>query len=277
MFFQKKKFVSPHGLRKRRKQYAIRTAVGFLLFVFLFGGLAFLSQLPALSIVNIAVSGNTTVSEEDIREFLHERLAGNFIYAFSRANTFLLQPNLVEKELLETFKKIKEVQVKRTDVQSIIVSIVERKPLYVWCAEGAAESDDCYFLDIDGFAFAPAPHFSGHVYFEFYKSFEAGGQNPIGSFILPETEFKRFISFRNALREIGFDPYALLFLENDDYSFLLPDGTQIFFNGEQDFDLLVQNLSAALDTEQLLLPRKRGASLEYIDVRFENKVYYRFK
>ena len=265
-------------MERRRKQYAIRFLVVLFVLGLVTSGLGWISWRPEINISRITVLGNTTVSEEDIRSYLEERLSGGYVRIFSRANVFLFQPKVIEEELRGTFKKIEQVEVSRDSLQSIVVDVSERKPFYLWCTTEAKKEVEqpCYFLDINGYVFAPAPYFSGSVYFEFYKPFVGGNENPIGTYFLPESEFKRLIAFRNSLREINIEPKSLSVLDSGDYSFLLLDGTEVFFNPKQDFDLLFHNLVATFDTEQFSRKRKQGFSLEYIDLRFDNKVYYRF-
>lgn len=245
----------------------------------MFAGLAWLSWLPETSIKQIQVVGNRTVPEEDVRAYIESRLQGGYLSVFSRANVFLFQPSVVEKELMDAFKKIEEANVSRDGLRSVRVDINERKPYYLWCGARSLVStqDGCYFLDIDGYAFAPAPYFSGHVYFEFQKQFNAGSMDPIGTHFLPTEEFKRLIGFRNALRALDIYPDTLAIDENGDYIFVLAGNTRIIFNPAQDFDLLFNNLLATFDTEQFKGKKIENTSLEYIDLRFKNKVYYRFK
>src|SRR3989344_8676445 len=279
MLFNKKRvFASRRSRDKRRRQYATRVGIVFIFCATLIALVSWVSWRPEINIHTVTVFGNTTVSEEDIRSFLDERLGGGYLNIVSRANVFLFQPKVVEADLKSSFAKIQNVEVSRDSFNSIVVTIEERKPFYLWCDEQVADKNEnqCYFLDIDGYAFAPAPYFSGSVYFEFYKPFSED-KNPVGTYFLPEAEFKRLIAFRNSLREVNIEAQKFKILETLDYAFILKEGTDIFFNPKQDFDALFNNLSATFDTEQFIQKRKRGFSLEYIDLRFDNKVYYRFQ
>ena len=279
MLFNKKRvFASRRSRDKRRRQYATRVGIVFIFCATLIALVSWVSWRPEINIHTVTVFGNTTVSEEDIRSFLDERLGGGYLNIVSRANVFLFQPKVVEAGLKSSFAKIQNVEVSRDSFNSIVVTIEERKPFYLWCDEQVADKNEnqCYFLDIDGYAFAPAPYFSGSVYFEFYKPFSED-KNPVGTYFLPEAEFKRLIAFRNSLREVDIEVRKFKILDTLDYAFILKEGTDIFFNPKQDFDALFNNLAATFDTEQFIQKRKRGFSLEYIDLRFDNKVYYRFE
>jgi len=278
MFLHKKRvFKSSRSAQRKRKQFVVRVSALGALLLLIFASIAWLSWLPDFNIERVSVIGNKTVSEEDIRAYVEERLKGGYATIFSRANVFLFQPAVLEKELLENFQKIENIDVSRDSLRSVVVEIDERKPYYLWCTISTLKEtrETCFFLDIDGLAFAPAPYFSGHVYFEFRKQLN-DVTNPIGAYFLPETEFKRLISFRNSLRALDLEPHTLEIDEHGDYLFTLPLGAKIIFNPEQDFDLLFNNLLATFDTEQFRA-KTRYPALEYIDMRFRNKVYYRFK
>ncbi len=52
---------------------------------------------------------------------------------------------------------------------------------------------------------------------------------------------------------------------------------EIILKADADFNKVAENLQAALDTEPLLSKFKtQYSSLQYIDLRFGNKVYYKF-
>jgi|ETNmetMinimDraft_16_1059900.scaffolds.fasta_scaffold08142_2 hypothetical protein len=293
MFFYKKKIFallkramaprrralkSSRSAHKKRKQLAMRIGAFGALLLVIFTGLAWLSWLSNFTIERVEVSGNTTVSEEEVRAYVEKRLDGGYLSVFSRANVFLFQPRVIEVELLERFQKIKDIDVSRDSLHSIVVEIDERKPYYLWCVAPISPDtrETCFFLDINGLAFAPAPYFSGQVYFEFRKQL-GDVTDPIGTYFLPEEEFKRIISFRNSMRVFELEPHAFVIDERGDYLFLLSSGAKMIFNTEQDFDLLFSSLLATSGTEQFKGKSVGDASLEYIDLRFKNKVYYRFK
>ena len=72
--------------------------------------------------------------------------------------------------------------------------------------------------------------------------------------------------------------------ENNDIKMYLSGGAtsttgpEIIFKTDADFQKIAENLEAALTTEPLLSKFKNNySSLLYIDLRFGNKVYYKFQ
>ena len=66
--------------------------------------------------------------------------------------------------------------------------------------------------------------------------------------------------------------------KGDDVEIPLSSGGVIMFKSDADLDKLAENLQAALETEPFKTEFKtKYSSLFYIDLRVDNKVYYKFK
>ncbi|MEK7179370.1 MAG: FtsQ-type POTRA domain-containing protein [Patescibacteria group bacterium] len=294
---KKRPFRPSRLAERRRKAFFLWAGSAVACSLALAGLLAWASGLPEVVVGTIRVEGSAMVSEDDIRERVEGSLTGRYAGLFARANIFLVSPGRIESDLLGAFKEFKTVSVSRESLDALAVKVEERKPYYLWCEkipvrEAAPESAEdrahggCYFLDLEGLIFTPAPEFSGTVYFEFYgpsgsipgSPEEPSGDGPAGRMYLPGGEFDRVIMFKNSLRDVGLNPYAFVTDGTNEYEFLLPGGGKIMFRRGQDFDVLFDNLTATLDTELFKKREKKGGypSLEYIDMRFPDKVYYRF-
>ena len=82
---------------------------------------------------------------------------------------------------------------------------------------------------------------------------------------------------------MGLKPVILYVKDNEDAKIYLSKtkksvlGPEIIFKKDSNFQKIAENLKAALDTESLKSEFKnKYSSLQYIDLRFENKVYYKF-
>ena len=151
------------------------------------------------------------------------------------------------------------------------MSLTERQPKYTWCGETISYGKDqkCNFLDEAGFIFDEAPYFSGEVYFKFYGA-------------LPK-DFAKFISFKQTLETMGLKPVALYVESDEDMRIFLSTksstsmGPEIIFNSSYDLEKTTENLQTALTTEPLQSNfRNKFSSLLYIDLRYGNKVVYKF-
>ena len=139
----------------------------------------------------------------------------------------------------------------------------------------------CYFLDKEGYIFDEAPYFSGEVYFKFYGVPEPNTENPAGSYVA-KGYFDKLILFKNTLTEINLKPAVIYIQDGEDAKILLSKdkasslAPEIIFKKDSDYQKIAENLKAALDTEPLISKFKNNYStLQYIDLRFGNKVYFK--
>ena len=284
MFLKRRSLYSSRRIKERKRTFIRSVIVIVIVMVTSIAFFSWASHKPEITIKNIIVVGASSFVDKKIETYVEQKIRGDYLWLFSRANIFLYPRQGIKEGLLNTFPHLSKAHVSFDNFQSISVHIEERKPYYLWC--GSLEDEECYFLDLDGAIFAPAPYFSGSVYFEFYGPI--GGEKirtqgireaPLGFYFLPTQEFKRIIAFKNALGVIGILGERFFVREDGDYEFVLRNGAEILFNREQDFDVILNNLDAALGTEALENDdlTEENASLEYIDLRFNNKVFYKFK
>ena len=187
--------------------------------------------------------------------------------------------NSIKKELRNEFKRLKNINLFIKDKRILEVSVTEREALYTWCGENLPEDgtmkeeQTCYFMDENGYVFDEAPYFSGNVYFRFFGSLSE-------SYFTPGI-FAKIISFKDFLSKI--DPVSLYLKTDEDIEIYLksnrlpPDAPKIIFKKDFNLEKLSENLEAALSTEPLLSDFKnKRSSLLYIDLRYGNKVYFKF-
>ena len=86
-------------------------------------------------------------------------------------------------------------------------------------------------------------------------------------------------AFNDNLKGLGATPRKVSVMGDGDYSFILANGVAVLINQKQGLDALLGNLEVALETDQLAKEDLVGESsrLEYADIRFKNKVLYKFK
>ncbi len=270
------KFSRSKKSAENRKKYIKKTVFVLVLFFFVIGILAWQSGNEKVVIADIGILGNEVVNKSDILEIMQVEMSGKYGWLFHRDSIFIYPKKSIEKKLFALNKRIQEVNVHRDSLTAITVEISERKPEYVWCliTEGSPTSGSnqkkCFFMDELGYIFAEAPQFSGPVFFEFYGNRDFV-DNPLGNYFLNEKKFLKFVTFKNDVNKLGFKLIALVEQEEMDYDLLLDDGAKIMFNEKQDFAEVLENLSSSIETIQA-----SKKSLEYIDLRFGSKVFYRF-
>ena len=267
-------------LKKHRQRTILnKILISLLGFAIIFSFLVYLSRLNNLNINEIEISGNKVLDTEIVRATAEELIAGKYLWLFPKTNIFLYPANNIKSGLFNKFKRLKDINLSVKNNKILEISLTERIAQYTWCGPiPTATEENCYFTDESGYIFDEAPYFSGNVYFKFYGNVD----NPIGSYFLKQN-FKQLISFKDILIDLGLKPVALYITTDGDIQVFLSGGTtlvdtpKIILKENADFQNVAENLQAALNTEPLQSKFKNNyAKLQYIDLRFGNKVYDKF-
>lgn len=237
------------------------------------------SRHEKLLIKGVRVEGNETISAEEVLKIAENKISGKYLFLFPKNNFFIYPGGAIAREVLDSMKKVKTVETKIADGNILSVKVYERKPSYIWCPgeflpENTASGNQCYFLDEQGFSFSEAPRFSGPVFFEIYASSTSGNEF-IGKYPFESGLFKKLILFKNALTEINLPATELIRLEDGDFKFVLKAGGAVLINEKNDINISLRNIVSA--KKALEDSGKNINSVEYIDLRFGNKVFYKFK
>lgn len=271
---------SPRLLELKKKKHKIlRRKIFFLIcfFILISVGLSFLSKWEYININNIQITGNKVIETKMIENVIKEKITGNYLWFFPKTNFLLYPRGEIKRELADKFKRLKDISLNVQNFKTLDISLTERTALYTYCGITPPETYDnsqkCYFVDNGGYIFDEAPYFSGEVYLKFY-----GKTDPY--FFQPN--FDKLILLKNNLEKIGLKPVIFYLEDNGDLKIYLSSpsqlGPEIILKADANFDQIIENLQSVLTTEPLKTEFKtKYSSLLYIDLRFGNKVYYKFK
>ncbi len=267
--------------KRRRRDLQIKILLIVVSLASLFSLLVYVSRIEKLNIREVKISGNKVIETETINELVNNNLKGYYLYFIPKSNFLLYPKNKIKNELLEKFKRISSISFDLSQAKTLALGIVEREGKYVWCGENLPdintkpEDHECSFVDSTGYIFDSAPYFSGDVYFKFFGTLS-------GSYFTPEF-FQKFVAFKESLVDMSVRPSALLVKEDGDVDFylsgfkLLPELGVIRLKKDFDLEKTVANLQASIITDPLKSDFKnKYSSMQYIDLRFGNKVYFKF-
>lgn len=274
-------------LKKERRKTILNKILIFLLgFFVVFFLTSYLSNLKKVNIAEIQINGNSVVDTEAIKGIVMEKIKGKYLWLFPKTNIFFYPQNAIKNELQDKFKRLKGINLSIKNNKILEIVLTERVAKYTWCGNTidlAIYDQKCYFLDDDGYVIDKAPYFSGNIYFKFYGLTNGYSEaDPLGSYFFKQN-FKSLSSFKDIFISIGLKPVALYVTSGGDVEIFLSKGIKsvnepkIIFKMNADFQKIAENLQAALNTEPLKSKFKnKYRTLQYIDLRFENKVYDKF-
>lgn len=277
-------------LKKLKRRHRRVILNKFLIFIFgffvIFFSSVFLSRINKINISEIQITGNKVIDEGVLKAKINEAIAGNYLWLFPKTNIFYYPKDAITETLQNAFSRIKNVELSIKENKILAVNFEERTPVYTWCGVifPSVDGQKCYFLDESGYAFDEAPYFSGSVYFKFYGLMGLNMDGTPSGSNFAQANFKQLIFFKNTIESIGLKPEVFYLKENGDIViYLSPEkknliGPQIILNKDADLNRVAENLQAALNTEPLKSKFKnKYATLEYIDLRYGNKVYDKFR
>lgn len=266
-------------LRKKRKRKFIRISISILFFIVLIGVLSYISHRKEFRINRVNLFGGVLITEEEIEKETFRYLNGNYLWLFPKNNSFLYPKNSLEDHLKEVFKRIDTIDISKKGFQRLSVNISERKHFAVWCSglpTTETLDEDCYFMDKNSTIFASAPNFSGDAYFKYYGNIV--DENPIGKeFIASSTKFYEIANFVNSIKELSLRPLYITAKGHDEFSAKLSGGGEILFDTKEPLVKVSENLLLLLGTDELSRLDRSRLPIQYIDLRFGNKLFYKLK
>lgn len=247
--------------------------VGVLVLAVLFFS-GYLIKRPKLQVSAIVVTGTNVLDEKEIEAKVHTLLQGKVLWIFPRTSIFLVRERKLERLLQENFSRIETVSVDRTNFHTLSIAIKEFEPVYLWCRD---DMEQCYFMDKNGIVYSEAPVFSGTAY---PKIFSGRSLDTLPFVGMTTEEVAQVALLEKRLKEIGITTRSFHFVSKRelDIEFLHNKGSaHLLINQNVDTDTSLEYLFSALRTEPFAsLFRNQNKKLSYIDVRFSNKVVYKF-
>ncbi|KKT79178.1 MAG: hypothetical protein UW76_C0035G0008 [Parcubacteria group bacterium GW2011_GWF2_44_8b] len=256
-FYEKKK--------RRRRIQLVLLSIGFLSIL---SSLVYLSRLKQFLIIEVAIQGENVIDKEEITQTARRLLAGYYLWVIPRANTLIYPRRAINQSLIEKFPRLKSVNLNLGEQQKLLITVEERAPFALYCIS------DCFFLDEEGFIFANAPSFSSGVYFVYVT--ENPVLNPLGKRFITIEEFESLSRFKETLAMLGIESLALD-VGDSEYRLTMLESGQIIWRRDSNLTLIKSNLEAFLSDNSIRAQENFLDRILYLDLRTENKVFYKFR
>jgi cell division septal protein FtsQ len=269
--------------KKIRRYWRIGLSLSFLI-VMLYG-VSFWSGHESVEINEVRVSGNKYISTEKVQEKYEEVVSGKIAFMISKKNFVFLPREVISKKIerelsvSSAFVRIGE------DINIVEIEIMEYEPWALWCSDTARK--DCYFVNEKGLAFFKAPEFVIEDLIYIQKNLETenndGSENEtenshgeiLGQKYSDETLFKKFVTVNDLLKRINISIKSISTEDNETFVLQTKTGPELYMDKRDNPLEIVNNLKTTLEQESI--HENQFKNLEYIDLRFEGKVFYKIK
>lgn len=266
----------------RRKRRGLIWLLVLLLISALFADLVLLARDHRLLLQKVAITGLQTISEPEVQAQVEQVLAGDYGYFWPRRNALLYSKSEIIKNLQEKFPALLTITLTQTDFNTLNLNLTERRGEYVWCGASGAP---CYLLDQSGFAFAPAPQISGPA----FLTFVTVATSSLATRLLPSTAFSQLLNLiilinQNLLTPVKLANYKVTktdLLDDGELRLTASNGNLaadflVLINQNENSSELAPVLAAAINAPTFVQDLA-SSTLDYLDLRFPGKVYYKLK
>ena len=262
--------------RRRRRAFFVRILIGAGVAALAAGIIVVLFFVPSLRIRNVTIAGLNPTDERELKKEILAALAVRKYLILPKDHLILFPKKEIEAFIANKFR-VKNFKVEKDFPSGLKISITERETWAVWCpAESSSNiqtgKPNCLLLDQEGLAFEAAPGFTGTAVL---KIIDARDKNFLGKNILPAKDFEKIKFFIEKVPGRITEEIKTINIKasGDTYLLYLKSGWYLLVDAQTDPARALENLSIALSSEI----KEKRAKLEYIDLRFADKVFYRFK
>lgn len=256
-----------------RRIFSWRRLVTVLGVLVICAGIVILIKAPRFQVQTISVVGVDVADPIEVSQFTLAALQGNYLLFFPKTSILLVNQDKLAQEIKAHYPRFKTVRVDRDSMRSLKVTVTEYAGSYLWCDS----TDVCSFMDETGAVFADAPYFSGNAYLKIYS----GARIAYPFYPVTIEQLTLVSHIKKRLESIEIDPLSFAFDSDHLLSVVFIHNTSrttIMFDPTEDTDQMLETLYGGLRTEPFTdLYHNPSKILEYIDLRFANKLIYKFK
>ena len=283
--YNKKKYSNPFFKKKENASFGRgqafyygaknRKVIGFwkkiiLFFVFLificliFGAVYFIFCYPYFSIKNTEISGLEKINKVEIEGALEKQISRKRFFIFNQENIFVFDVKKFEEEINSKYNLV-SLNVNKELPDFLKIEVAEKRPALVWkTGEKFYEVDEAGIVIREILA-DEANQGVPIVYDE--KNIERAIKevalsDMMAGFIV---NFKKRIDDRSDIKITHFKA------SDDLLKAQTSEGWEIYLSGQDSLDQQVEKLFLFLKNKKMTV----GSNLNYIDLRFEDRVYYK--
>ena len=270
----------PMPLRARRRRTRALIAFGILvLCCATVYAVSWTSYLPQFNISGVSVAGVKGMKEELIKRNVEIVLDDGAYRILSRRNIFLY-PRTELEQAVTFLHPVKSARITRPSLfaTDIVITIEEREAFARWCT--GMYQGECYMMDAGGYIYAPmgwAGTATSSTQYIFAgglppREESATSTYPIGQWFV-QAHLPGLLSLLTYLGQAGFTPLGAEVI-GQDILIQLQEGFLVKASFGADAGTLAKNLELVLSSDVL---KGKTEALEYVDLRFGNRVYYKLK
>jgi cell division septal protein FtsQ len=250
--------------KKIRRYWRISLTLSFL--IILLYGVSFWSSHDSMKIDSVVVTGHKYVSENVVLEKYEEGVSKKVLFFISKKNFIFLPRDVISTKIEQELSVSSAFVHIGDDINTVEIEIIEYDPFALWC------DTDCYLVNEKGLAFFNAPEI---VIEDLVKVKRETEGDILGQSYVDEKLFKNFVTTIDLLKRINIGIREISTTDLETFVFKTKAGPELHLDKRDNPLEVVNNLKTTLEQESI--NENQFKNLEYIDLRFEGKVYYKIR
>lgn len=264
------RYISDALKQKKQKIKKIKFYTLLVGIVLCIAGIIYVIQMPFIQIANVQIFGNTFVNTEEIN-LKTEKILNSYTYwIFPNKNIFIFSKKELEKKLKEN-PAITKVIINKDFFNTLIINIEEEEKEMLYCVSETKE--ECFYVNGESFIYAKVDEYI--IPEQEIIIYSEKEQKTIKSNILQEDVYKEMVLFVKNIARYDIKIKEIYIKKDDTIEFVSKRGARVIASQFDDFEKDFENMVALF--EQNILSKEDLMTVEYIDLRFGNKVFYKNK
>lgn len=242
--------------------------VGVVIYAILFS--------PFLAVGRVEINKLDKIEQSEVFAVAQSVYQGKYLGIFPKMNFLLFPENTLSSVLMDNFKRIKKINIRKEFPDSVFVHIEERESLLLWCDNFG----ECFIVDEDGVAYQNVKLDSKEALEnDLIKIYSQEDRRVFeGERILAAEKVAFLMSVESVIeRSAEIDILSEIHIKSR-------VADEIMLKNSEGWDILVSTtfpLEQAGDFMRILLEKEINSEnrgrLEYVDLRVENRIYYKLK
>lgn len=256
--------------KRRRKLFIFRIILGVIFVVTLVGGTAYWSHADAFNVHAVAVEGTVFAPKDEIVALVEDHLVGSYWFWYARANFALLPRVAIARAIREAYPAVQSVDLDLRGMNALLIRIKEYEPVARWCAD--TRETDCYFVEEHGRLFSKEPLMNSYELIALHGLLSG---EPIGQTYVSADFVRDMVRFDELLAELELSVVRITTEDGESFTLETEEGLELYVDKSDRISEVYNNLVTVVRQEAISKVQFRN--IEYIDLRFGNKVVYKLK
>ncbi len=256
--------------QKRKKNRNIKLIILLVSIILFFSLFVFLLTRDWISIKEIKINGNETVSSKSIESVAFNRMSRLRAYTLYAGTILTYDKSDIIESLKYEYPQLKYININSRDIKTLNITVKEREPIALWCINQEIE---CYLMDDTGYIYDEVMDLKSYSNLVIYKSETLN--LTLRNTLLPSA-FLQINDFLNTIKDFGIQVTQVEINEEDNEFFVYSSGhpvLRIRLNG--DLTQVASYIEATLNAPDYLNYANSVEKVEYIDLRFGNRIFYK--